>query len=722
MTKHAKIALNGSRDIPFNLLVLSQANVRRVKAGVSIDALAADIARRGLLQSLSVRPQRDESGQETGLFEVPAGGRRFRALQQLVKAKRLARTVPVPCIVRDDAQVSAEEDSLAENTHREALHPLDQFRAMQALALQGTDTETIAATFMVTPAVVKQRLRLASVSPRLHEVYAEDGMTLEQLMAFSVSDDHARQEQIWELLSKGHNQSPWLIRSRLTEETVAATDRRARFVGIDAYVAAGGCVLRDLFEADNGGWLQDPAILDRLVDEKLEAEARAIGEEGWKWVAVAVEFPFDHDDGLRELHGVTPERSSVDEVRLAALEAEAEQLEAEWSGAGDVPEHVEARVHAIDEEIAGIVSPPLVYDPAEVAIAGVFVSLNRDGSLRVERGLVRPDDEPAAPGEPGDGEDDAEHDADPDNSAREPQGAVISIGGAPGSPGASEEGEDEQEDMLRPLPDRLVTELTTHRTLALRDAVARSPQVAFAAVLHAVVLDTFYRHAGAETCMEMSVRGGSLGIHAPGLSDSPSATAIAERHDGWKARLPEKPDALWDTLAALDSEDQAALFAHCVSFGINAVWEPANRYADGRVSPRTVAGRIEHSHVVAAAAALDMVAAGWSPTVDNYLGRVTKARILLAVEEAKGADVAARIAGLKKGDMASEAERLLDGSGWLAEPLREPMPPQDAEPAADALVAPGEQSAALGDERPVDAAGLVDQDGDGDEEIAIAAE
>jgi ParB family chromosome partitioning protein len=186
MTKHVKIALSGSRDIPFDQLVLSQANVRRVKAGISIDALAADIARRGLLQSLTVRAQHDETGAETGKYEVPAGGRRFRALQALVKQRKMAKTEAVPCIVRDDDAISAEEDSLAENVHREPLHPLDQFRAMQQLVDKGTDVETIAATFMVTPAVVKQRLRLASVSPKLHSVYADDDMTLEQLMAFSV--------------------------------------------------------------------------------------------------------------------------------------------------------------------------------------------------------------------------------------------------------------------------------------------------------------------------------------------------------------------------------------------------------------------------------------------------------------------------------------------------------------------------------------------------------
>jgi ParB family chromosome partitioning protein len=106
-----KITLSASRDIPFNKLVLSQSNVRRLKAGVSIEELAEDIARRTLLQSLSVRPVLDADGTETGMFEIPAGGRRYRALELLVKQKRLAKTAPVPCVVRDPGvAVSAEED------------------------------------------------------------------------------------------------------------------------------------------------------------------------------------------------------------------------------------------------------------------------------------------------------------------------------------------------------------------------------------------------------------------------------------------------------------------------------------------------------------------------------------------------------------------------------------------------------------------------------------
>src|SRR5260221_2743127 len=130
-----KITLSASRDIPFNKLVLSQANVRRVKAGISVEELAKDIARRTLLQSLSVRPVLDAEGVETGMFDVPAGGRRFQALQLLVKQKRMSKTQPVPCVVRQDGL--AEEDSLAENVQRVALHPLDKFRAFAAFRLQG---------------------------------------------------------------------------------------------------------------------------------------------------------------------------------------------------------------------------------------------------------------------------------------------------------------------------------------------------------------------------------------------------------------------------------------------------------------------------------------------------------------------------------------------------------------------------------------------------------
>ena len=265
--------------------MLSQFNVRRIKAGVSIEELAQDIARRTLLQSLAVRPLLDGDGAETGMFEVPAGGRRYRAPELLVKQKRLSRTAPVPCVVRTEGL--AEEDSLAENVQRAPLHPLDQFRAFRDLREKGVSEEEISAAFFVSVQVVKQRLKLASISSKLLDIYAEDGMTLDQLMAFTVNPDHERQEQVWEALQRSHTKEPYYIRRLLTEGAVRASDKRAQFVGIDAYEAAGGAVMRDLFQQDDGGWLQDPALLDRLVAERLTRESDAIRAEGWKWVEVA---------------------------------------------------------------------------------------------------------------------------------------------------------------------------------------------------------------------------------------------------------------------------------------------------------------------------------------------------------------------------------------------------------------------------------------------------
>ncbi len=285
MTKAVqKITPSPSRDIPFNKLVLSQSNDRRVKAEAPIEQLAESIAQRTLLQSLNVRAVLAAEGKETGMFEVPAGGRRRRALELVVKQKRMAKTQAVPCVVREDG--IAEDDSLAENDERVGLQPLDQFRAFQCLQQGGMSEEEIAARHFVTPAVVKQRLRLASVSKKLHELYAGNGMTLEQLMAFWVTADHARQEQIWEQVSRSGSDEPYQIRRLLTEQAVRVSDRRVRFVELEAYEQAGGGVMRDLFGHGDGGYLQDAALLDRFVTHKRKLEGEKIATEGWKWISV----------------------------------------------------------------------------------------------------------------------------------------------------------------------------------------------------------------------------------------------------------------------------------------------------------------------------------------------------------------------------------------------------------------------------------------------------
>ncbi|WP_296710301.1 ParB/RepB/Spo0J family partition protein [Rhodoblastus sp.] len=658
-----KITLASARDIPFNKLVLSQANVRRLKAGLSIEELAESIGRRGLIQSLHVRAVLDAGGQETGTFEVPAGGRRYRALELLVKQKRLNKTAPVPCIVSEaNDDILIEEVSLAENIERAPLHPLDQYRAFQAMREKGMSEEAIAAAFFVGVNVVKQRLRLASLSTALLDIYADDGMTLEQLMAFTVSQDHARQEQVWEAIRNGWQKEPYQIRRMLTETTVRASDKRGLFVGIEAYEAAGGVVLRDLFQSDDGGWLQDVALLDRLAADKLKAAAEEIAAEGWKWIEVAVSLPYGVAYGLRELLGAAPELTEDERTAMEALQAERDKLESEYETAEELPEEIDRRLGEIETALENFENRPLRCDPVEIARAGAFVSIAADGALSVDRGYVRPADEPPITAE---GEEAPECEAltaEPVEAAAV-QRAVITLGGEPAQP------DEEEDEGIKPLPDRLLTELTAHRTLALRDAVANNPHIAVTALLHKLVSDNFLHPAG-PGCLEANVRHVFFSAQTEELKDCPSAKSIDERRESWGDHIPADDEALWDWLAALDEGSRMALLAHCVSYGVNALYERPNPYGASGVTEHGLKSRMRQADRLARATGLDMVEAGWRPMVGNYLGRVTKARILEAVREGAGDRAAQMLEHLKKGDMAKEAQRLLADCNWLPEPLR----------------------------------------------------
>lgn len=664
-----KITLNAGCDIPFNKLVLSQQNVRKTKAGISIEELAEDIAHRGLLTSLNVRAEVDGDGNETGIYRIPAGGRRYRALELLVNQKKLSKTAAIPCIVSKGDTLEV-EDSLAENVSRVDLHPLDEFRAIMALREQGLDEEEIAARFHMSVATVKQRLRLASVSPRLLEVYANDEMKLGQVMAFSITNDHVRQEQVWDTISRSHNQDAYYIRRMLTETAVRASDRRAVYVGIDVYEAAGGVVMRDLFEQDNGGWLQDPALLEQLVLEKLTAEAEVLkGEEGWKWVEAAFDFPYGHTSGLRRFYGERVEYSEEELARHDALKAEYDKLDAEYAEAESYSEETEAQLEKLGNALDALNDRPYVFDSQEVARGGAFISLGADGETRIERGFVRPEDEPVVEPQTGDADyGDGDRQGETETETASANGG-ISVNGKP----VGVEEPEEDHGKVRPLSDRVIEDLTAARTVALRNALANDPVIAFVAALHVAVVKIFYRY-GADSCLEITLQHTAFS-QTQGLGDTVWAKEIEQRQESWGYDLPGHADEVWNYLIALDQDSRMALFAHCVSLSVNTTVQAWNR----RTKETAHAMQLAHS------LGFGMVAAGWSPTVDNYLGRVTKAHILQAVREAKGEQSAQLIDHLKKPDMAREAARLLEGSGWLPEVLRLPVD-QEAEGASNDLI------------------------------------
>ncbi len=279
---------------------------------------------------------------------------------------------------------------------RAGLHPLDQFRAFKALQEdEGLGVEEIAARFFVSAQVVRQRLKLASASLVLLSAYAEDEISLDQLMAFCVSNDHARQEAIWEQIRHGYNKEPYMIRRLLTEGAVKGNDRRVLFVGVEAYEAAGGAIHRDLFAEDGGGWFENVTLIDKLAADKLAQCAQEISVEGWKWVETAVSFPYGHLNGLMRLTSAPDPVNEEEQARYDAALAEYNALSEEYAGAEELPGQIDARIGELEAIMAQIEERPQTFNANELPLAGAFVSIEHDGRLRVERGFVRPDDRAA---------------------------------------------------------------------------------------------------------------------------------------------------------------------------------------------------------------------------------------------------------------------------------------------------------------------------------------
>jgi len=620
MTKKIKTPKSGETFfVPLDKLKKSPKNARKVPhPKADIEALAASIAANGVLQNLVVEPERDAKERPTGFYLVTIGeGRR---LAQLLRAKRreIRKNELVRCVLDDGA--NAVQISLAENVHRTPMHPADQYEAFAALHNeQGLSAEDIGARFGVSAAVVRQRLKLGAVSPKLIKLYRKGDLNLDQLTAFTITDDHRKQERVWKELA--HKSRAAILRA-LSEGQVSSDDRRALFVGAKAYREAGGVIVRDLFDEDGGGYFTDAELLNRMVREKLNAVAVSVIREGWKWVVVEPEFDYDRASSMRRVWPEPNRLSDEDQAKLDALEAQYTEL-SESEGEEDVSEAM-ARLEA---EIAALRGEE-VFQPEEIAVAGAFVSLGNDGEPSVERGYPRPEDAQRADAAEGEDGGEGEAQAEAENG--------------------------------KPLSEKLVAELTAHRTAALRHALAQNADIALIATTHALAAATFFPYARSASCLEITRRSASLSMHAAEIDETPAARALAERHEEWARRMPDEPEGLWDFVSGLaDSKQLLSLLAHCTALSLNAVRVGKTRNELGDAN----------ADALAKALGLDM-AACWQPTAANYLSRVSKERILEAVREGVSKEAADNIASLKKAAMVEAAEQRLAGKGWLPAVLR----------------------------------------------------
>ncbi|WP_454710813.1 ParB N-terminal domain-containing protein [Cupriavidus nantongensis] len=616
------------------LVPLSRLLARRSKRNVrttprtSIPELAASISRVGLLQNLIVIAAAD--GEQ---YEVVAGDRRLTALKLLAKKKRLSADVEVPCLLVADA--SARTVSLAENVQRENMHAADQFEAFAALVKEGRPIEDIAADFGVTPLVVQRRLKLANVSPRLLADYRGGAVTLEQLMALTITDDHAAQEAAF------YGAPEWqrgasALRERLTEREIDATHPLVRFAGLDAYTAAGGGVRRDLFaEGDAGTYLTDAALLETLVRGKLDALAREVRAEGWAWVEAVPHMSYAERQAFQNAPRQRREPSAREARRIASLQTRLDKIDAELEEAYDAEdedktEALEPRREQVAGELQAVEEALQGYAPDVRAVAGAIVTLDRSGEAVIHRGLLREAEAKAL---------------------RTLERLRQGFGSAEGEAGNDDEGEDAEQPKAVSLPDRLAQRLSAHRTAALQIEVARHPQVALAALVHGMVQSVLQdNHYGHDLPLRVSLKvQDRLEGMAPDWLESPAAVALRELQQVAGEALPQDIAELFAALLAKSQDELVRLLAVCVAATVDVV------------TPR--AAQRQPGAELAQAVGLDM-AAWWKPTAEGYFRHVPKVAILEAVGQFAPEHVT-RLAKLKKADIASEAERLAKGTGWM---------------------------------------------------------
>ena len=384
------------REIPLSRLALAPENVRKTPPDPRADAeIKASIAALGLLENLVVRTDEpDESGIER--FAVVAGGRRLKAMQALVEDKVFDADHPVPCQVRSgDAEPG--EISLAENVIRVPMHPADQVVAFTRLADAGQSVSAIAARFGASERIVEQRLRLGNAAPELLDAYRADQIDLEVLKAFAVTTDRERQMAVWEqVAAQGYRPSAWQVKRLLSEERVSGATAIARFVGVEAYVAAGGPVMRDLFARDDesGVWFEDPVLLEKLATGKLQAAADELATR-WKWAVAMIEVEWSDIARYGRIEpqpGTPTDEEQAEIAKLEARQAELAELDDDrWT------EELLAEAESIEirlDEIEGAVEARAVFRREDLAMAGCIVTVGHDGTMQLIQGLVKPEDIP----------------------------------------------------------------------------------------------------------------------------------------------------------------------------------------------------------------------------------------------------------------------------------------------------------------------------------------
>ncbi len=668
----AIIAASPRKFVPLNKLVLSKDYQARTPGTgsptapqLSITELAASIREAGVLQNLVVVEG------PRGIHEVCAGGRRLASLELLVSNGSIPENYPVPVLVvpADQALIA----SLAENCFHLPMHPADEHSAFAKLIDQGKSVEDVAAAFGVTPLVVKRRMKLGTVSPKLMAEYRKGEINLECLMVLASVDDHQRQEDAWRA-APAWNRHPNYLRQLLTQgEAESDSDPIARFVTLKTYEKAGGPLRRDLFsDSDKKAYLLDIPLLERLATEKLQRRAKPLLAEGWKWVDVRVRY--NRDDYIK--HGelrktrrtaTVEEAQTLDDIqnRLDELNTAMENWspdQGQGQGEGDAgvegdgtDTHGEGEssdedyetdpgYQALENEAETLAAQYKAqqdslceWSPELMAQAGCVIFVDQRGEPSVRYGLIRPEDrevmmqaakQAATPVDPTLGLD-----------------ALASQPGTPPRPVHSE---------------RLMRILTAHRVAAIQAELIQQPHVAIAALTAQLAIKAFgqdYEFLAFDETFDVKATCNHYELvqAADDLQGSASWSRLQQEREQWRALVPDRPSDFLPWLLTQPPGVVLKLLVFLVAITAKGVYgtEPETQCNDA----------------LAESLGLDM-RAWWSVSADSYLNHVSKGRIVEVVTQAVDAPTANTIQPMKKADAVAAAEQALTGKGWLPAVLR----------------------------------------------------
>ncbi|OWT65552.1 ParB/RepB/Spo0J family partition protein [Candidimonas nitroreducens] len=618
---------------PAKLIVSVRYQARKTPGQQPLPELADSIAAQGLLQNLVVA-----KAKKRGMYEVVAGGRRLQAIELLRADGRWPEGQRVHALLVEGN--SAFEASITENVQREAMHPADEFEAFAALIEQGRSIEDVAARFAVSPLVVKRRMRLAGVASELIDAYRVGEMSLEVLMAFTITDDQQRQRDAWVGLSEWERRNAHIVRNRLAADELTAADGVVHFVGLDAYRAAGGRCYQDLFaQADDGRgtYVQDRTLIETLALDKLGAAAQTVRTEGWAWVDVCI----DVDNGLLSRFGrVWPEARHLTEAeqsRLDDLTVQRAAIHEKMDAVADDDDDTEwldldQQSDELGAHIENIHDAAKQWPSDMMGVAGAIVTIGFDGIEKIHRGLIRPEHR---------------------------QGAVQASKGEAGGAGAHVS---LPQAKTRPMhSERLVRQLTANKVGIVAAELAAKPGIALAALVASLVRKMMIGgyYGGESFGIGISIQQEALEQNAPDFAQSRAGMELARIQQHWIDLLPkgehgDTGDVMQWALAQ-DAATLLDLLAYLVASSVQGIRHQEN-------SASTALDEL------AAIADVDP-ARWWEPSAESYLSHVSKGRIIDVVAEGVSKEAAVPLAKMKKAEAVLAAQQALVGRGWLPEIL-----------------------------------------------------